>query len=67
MSDTFITQHMLHSVFTKILQNVVVDSLTFLLRIREVPSSNLSPKTGYPDWGVCGFLQSLEMNAGIVP
>jgi hypothetical protein len=28
------------------LPNVAV----FLLRIREVPGSNLGPETGYPDW-----------------
>jgi hypothetical protein len=32
--------------------NVVVESLTLLLRIREVPVSNLCPETGYPDWGL---------------
>jgi hypothetical protein len=29
--------------------NVVVEWLAFLLRIREVPGSNLGPETGYPD------------------
>jgi hypothetical protein len=29
--------------------NVVVEWLTFLLRIREVPGSNLSPEIGYND------------------
>jgi hypothetical protein len=29
--------------------NVVVEGLTLLLRIREVTSSNLGSKTGYPD------------------
>jgi hypothetical protein len=29
--------------------NVVVEWLTLLLHIREVPGSNLSPETGYPD------------------
>jgi hypothetical protein len=27
----------------------VVERITFLLRIREDPGSNLSPETGYPD------------------
>jgi hypothetical protein len=31
--------------------NVRVDWETFLLRIREIPGSNLGPETGYPDWG----------------
>jgi hypothetical protein len=29
--------------------HVVVQWLTFLLRIREVPGSNLGPETGYHD------------------
>jgi hypothetical protein len=29
--------------------NVVIEWLAFLLRIREVPGSNLGPETGYPD------------------
>jgi hypothetical protein len=29
--------------------NVMVEWLTLLLRIREVPGSNLSPEAGYPD------------------
>jgi predicted Zn-dependent protease len=37
--------------------NVVVELLTLLLRIREFPSSNLGPETGYPDWGVSCFLR----------
>jgi hypothetical protein len=28
--------------------NVVVEWLALLLRIREIPGSNLSPETGYP-------------------
>jgi hypothetical protein len=35
-----------------LLQNVLVRWLTFLLRTREVPGSNLGPETGYPDWGI---------------
>jgi hypothetical protein len=39
-----------------------------LLHIREVPGSNLSMKTSYPELRFfCGFLQSLQENAGIVP
>jgi hypothetical protein len=30
--------------------NVVVEWLTFLLHIKEVPGSNFGPETGYPDW-----------------
>jgi hypothetical protein len=29
--------------------NVVIESLTLLFRIRDVPVSNLSPETSYPD------------------
>jgi hypothetical protein len=29
--------------------NVVIEWLTLLLRIREVPISNVGPETGYPD------------------
>jgi hypothetical protein len=29
--------------------NVMVEWLALLLRIREVPGSNLGPETGYPD------------------
>jgi hypothetical protein len=33
----------------KIVPNVMVERLTILLRIREVPDSNLGPEIGYPD------------------
>jgi hypothetical protein len=33
------------------LSNVVVEWLAPLLRIQEVPGSNLCPETGCPDWG----------------
>jgi hypothetical protein len=45
---------------------VVVKWLTLLLRIGEVPGSNLGQETGYPE-GSRGFPQSLQANAGIVP
>jgi hypothetical protein len=45
----------------------MVKWLKLLLRIREVPGSNLGPKTGYPDWRFSRFPQSLQANAGIVP
>jgi hypothetical protein len=35
--------------------NVVVEWLKLLLRFREVPGSNLSSETGYPDWGFSWF------------
>jgi hypothetical protein len=33
-------------------RNLVVEWLTLLLRIRELPGSNLGPETSIPDWGV---------------
>jgi hypothetical protein len=45
----------------------VVKWLTLLFPIWEVPGSNLSLETSYPDWGFCGFPQSLQANARIVP
>jgi hypothetical protein len=35
--------------------NVVDEWLKLQLRIREIPSSNLGPKTGYPSWGFSWF------------
>jgi hypothetical protein len=35
--------------------NVVVKWLTLVLRIREVPGSNLGQQTGYPDWSFSWF------------
>jgi hypothetical protein len=35
--------------------NVVVEWFTLLLRVQEVPGSNLDPETGYPDWGFSWF------------
>jgi hypothetical protein len=51
---------------TGISQNVVVEWLTILLRIREVPGLNLRPKTGCPEV-FCGFLHSFQANARTVP
>jgi hypothetical protein len=34
---------------TGIIPNIVVEWTTLLLHIREVPSSNLCPKSAYPD------------------
>jgi hypothetical protein len=45
------------------LTNVVVEWLTLLFRIREVPGWNLSPETGYPE-AFRRFAQSLQANAG---
>jgi hypothetical protein len=35
--------------------------------VREVPCSNLGPKTGHPQWGFSWISQFLQANAGIVP
>jgi hypothetical protein len=48
-------------------RSTVVEWLTLLLHTWEVPGSNLSLETGYPDLRFCGFSQSLQVNAGIVP
>jgi hypothetical protein len=48
------------------LQNIVIEWLTLLIRIREFPVSNLWPETGYPDWSFCGFSQYLRENLGIL-
>jgi hypothetical protein len=45
----------------------VIEWLTLLLRILEVPVSNLGPETGYPDRVFPDFSQYLEANSGIVP
>jgi hypothetical protein len=44
----------------------IVKWLWLLFRIRNVPGSNLSPETGYPDY-VSDVPKSLQKNAGIVP
>jgi hypothetical protein len=43
------------------LPNVVVEWLAFLLRIREIPGSNLGPETGCPDWFVVLLSTSSQM------
>jgi tRNA U54 and U55 pseudouridine synthase Pus10 len=48
-------------------RNVVVERLTMLFRIREVPVSNFDQETDYPDLRFCGFPQSLQANARSVP
>jgi hypothetical protein len=45
-----------------LLLNNVVKWLAPLFHIQEVPDSNLSPESGYPD----GFPQTFHVNAGIV-
>jgi hypothetical protein len=40
----------------------MLEWLTFLLHILEVPGSNLSQETGYPDWGFSWFSSVLPGN-----
>lgn len=47
--------------------NVIVEWLALLFRTREIPVSTLGPEPGYPDWDFRGILQSLQVNARIVP
>jgi hypothetical protein len=51
---------------TLIILNVVVEWLTLLHRIREVPVSNLGPRDRIPE-NFCECLQSLQANSGTVP
>jgi hypothetical protein len=46
-------------IFSLSLPNVVVEWLTLLFRIREVPGSNLSTETAIVTEGFRGFTQSL--------
>jgi hypothetical protein len=45
----------------------VVEWLTPLPPIREVPTSNLDQDTDYTVWGFRGPSQSLHANAGVAP
>jgi hypothetical protein len=49
-----------------VVPNVVVEWLTLLLHIREVPGSNICPKTDCPEF-FRGFPQPLQANVRIVP
>jgi hypothetical protein len=40
---------------------------TQMLLIQMIPGSNLSLETGYLSEVFCGYLQSLQENAGIIP
>jgi hypothetical protein len=46
---TFLTPYYIDIQYITLAPNVLVKWLTFLLRIQEVPASNLGPETGYPD------------------
>jgi hypothetical protein len=43
--------------------NQVSERLTLVLRVREVPGSNIDSGTGYSDWGFRGFSQYLQTNS----
>jgi hypothetical protein len=45
---------------------VAAEWLAPLLCILEIPVSNPSPVTGYPDWSFRDFSQSLQVSSGIV-
>jgi hypothetical protein len=49
-----------------ILPNAAAEWLAFLVPIREVPGSDVSPETGYPKV-FRGFPQALQVNAEILP
>jgi hypothetical protein len=49
------------------LPNVVIEWLTLLLRILEVPGSNLGPGDRLSCFSFSLFPQSLQANAGMVP
>jgi hypothetical protein len=63
--STLLATLMLKTVSSSVTPNMVVEWLTLLLRIREIPGSNLHPETGYRDTFSC-FRQSPYANAGIV-
>jgi hypothetical protein len=50
--------------YPEYLLNVVVENMTPLLRIQEMPGSVLGCETGYPDGGLRRLLQSFKTNAG---
>jgi hypothetical protein len=65
--DNYVTAVALYvCMYHKYLPNVAVQWLTLLHRIREISGSNLGLETGYPDWGLRGYPQSFQANAGIV-
>jgi hypothetical protein len=47
--------------------NVMIEWLTLIIHIPEVPGSNFSPETGYPDGVFRGFPQFLQANVMIEP
>jgi hypothetical protein len=42
--------------------NAAVERLVLLLRVREVPYSNLVSENGYPEYGLCSFCKALQAN-----
>jgi hypothetical protein len=49
------------------LPNVMVEWLTLVFRIQEVPGSNLGPEISCPNWDFSWFSQSLEANTRRIP
>jgi hypothetical protein len=52
---------------TSMVPFLVYVAVTFQIFIRDVLGSKLGRDTDYPDWAFLCFLQSLQVNAGIVP
>jgi hypothetical protein len=49
-----------------IIHNTVVEWLALLFHIREIPDSNISLETGYPEIFL-GFSESLQVNVRLEP
>jgi hypothetical protein len=47
-------------------KNIVVEWLTPVLHIQEIPVSNLCPEIGYPGYGLREFSQSLQINSRVI-
>lgn len=47
-------------------KTIVVEWLTPLLHIQEVPVSNLCPEIGYPGCGLREFSQSLQISSRVI-
>jgi hypothetical protein len=57
--------YFMYLLYYRRLLNFVVEWLALLLRIREVPASNLGSETGYPDYGFSLFSSVPQGNSGI--
>jgi hypothetical protein len=48
------------------IMNIGTECLALLLHIHDIPDSDLSPETGYPNWDFGSFPQFFQANAYIV-